>query len=367
MKLPLDVRYKIFKILVAPLSGGRNQDIPFMPLGHGIRFKISDGDYDPAAPELDFDLSTDAQSQYDCISEDDSDDLSECGALQNESTSDSRIPSDWTASMVVNSYFNDTPEDSSEEMSEESSDEDQEMSESSRGGEVSVWHPIYDVRVDRAMEPDLGCKGEFHDIPELLDDCTCFYRQRQTYDSIRSLSHISRQFTRELGECLWQNAIADFEDLECFFPFIRDHTATLRHIKGLILNIQYYEDYFDTRTYTLSEICKFVSENLNLRFIIIRFATQGSLLNGLLATERVREWGAIFRSLQIQEKFDLRLVVSNVVCPTGAYEIRRIDPEKFQQKLLDLWLPDTLKQAKSTEEEVYRLSRAQYSQLSLEG
>jgi hypothetical protein len=368
MKLPLEIRYKIYKILVAPLFGGRNRDLPEMAVPRGIRFKVSDGDYDCAFPELDFGLSVTAASrQPDCGSGEGPEDFLEIyKALQYDSASDSQVPSGWTASAGAGDWFQATSEDSAEETSEESSDEGQNMAELfevNLEDEVSVWRPACDVQVDRAIDPDPNCSDEWHDYPELLDNCRCSYRQRQDYDTIRCLSYVSRQFNRELGECLWENAIVDFEDLEIFFLFFKDRTAVLRHIKGLVLNIQYYGDCFDTCTSILIEICKFVSQNLDLQFVTIRFATQESLLDNILAVEKVHEWAAAFRSLQIREKFDLCLVISNVEFSrrdsADTDESGGDDDKKLQQKLLDLWLPDALRQPEMTKEVAYGLSRAQ--------
>jgi hypothetical protein len=59
------------------------------------------------------------------------------------------------------------------------------------------------------------------------------------YDFIHGLSHVSRQFTAEVWECLWKNAIVEVWDPELFFIFFEDQPEILRRIKVLMLDIRY--------------------------------------------------------------------------------------------------------------------------------
>jgi hypothetical protein len=370
MRLPLEIRYKIYKILIVRLYGGRNQDLHELALGNGIRFKVSDGDYDCAFPEIDFDLVvTGIPDQRNINSNGGPHDVNPVnlfeiyGAVRDDTASDLQVPSGWTASIVTSTKLQDISEDSAENASDESSDDDEEMKQCSEDG-VGLWRPACGVRVDRAMDPDPDCLDERHDKTAFLDDCTCSYRQREDYDVIRRLSHVSSQITQELGACLWENATGDFEDPEVFFLFIRERPAVLRHIKGLVLNVQCYADPFDTLTSNLIEICDFVSKTLDLRFCTIRLFT--SLTSELrfqfgnthfLANEKVKEWKAAFQSLNIREKFDLRLDRQWGSATYG--EIGSDDIGRLQQTLLDLWLPDCLRQREMAEEAVYLRSRAQ--------
>ncbi|KAF4634815.1 hypothetical protein G7Y89_g3288 [Cudoniella acicularis] len=46
MRLPLEIRLKIYYILLSRLHGGHNEDLPKMARSHGIRFKVADGEFE---------------------------------------------------------------------------------------------------------------------------------------------------------------------------------------------------------------------------------------------------------------------------------------------------------------------------------
>lgn len=59
MKLPLEIRRMIYKILLAPLAEDRS--IPYfkpefdgLRIGQGFRFEVLDTDYHELAPEIDY-------------------------------------------------------------------------------------------------------------------------------------------------------------------------------------------------------------------------------------------------------------------------------------------------------------------------
>ncbi|OAT10711.1 hypothetical protein BDBG_17404 [Blastomyces gilchristii SLH14081] len=71
--------------------------------------------------------------------------------------------------------------------------------------------------------------------------------QNVEFDFLRPLFlfHVSHQFTRDIGACLWQNAIIKFETPECFFSFIAPRPAIVDSIKFIELELQLFEDWFD--------------------------------------------------------------------------------------------------------------------------
>jgi hypothetical protein len=356
MRLPLEIRRMIYKICIGRIYGGHDQDLLELALGNGIWINVSDGEYDSAFPAIDFGLVVagipDRRSLDPNGGPDDLDpvDLFEAyRAAQGHRAGGLRVPA-WPT------------EESAEDPSDESSDEDEEMAECSECSEDGAGRrqPAYEIWVDRAMYLDPDCSGEWC---EILETCTCTYRRRGDYDAIRHLSQVSRQVTRELGECVWENATVDFEDPEVFFLFVRERAAAVRYIRGLVLNVQCHADPFDTLTCNLVEICDFASQALDLRFCTVRLFTSLTMELGLqpgkphlLAHAKVEEWKAAFRRLRVRERFDVRVEpqwVSDTYGEMGSREVGRV-----RQMLLGLWLPDCLRQRDMMEEAVYLRSRA---------
>lgn len=106
--------------------------------------------------------------------------------------------------------------------------------------------------------------------------CTCddLKTDIREFDFLHSLSHISQQFTAEFGKALWKDAIINFRDPGLFFVFFEDLPEILKHVKGLILSINYnYGNDFDTSGSLLLNISEFVSRRLDLQLFAIHLFT----------------------------------------------------------------------------------------------
>ncbi|KAF4634814.1 hypothetical protein G7Y89_g3289 [Cudoniella acicularis] len=178
---------------------------------------------------------------------------------------------------------------------------------------------------------------------ECIDDCTCDWRDKQDYENICVLSHISHQFTHELATCLWQNAVLDFEDLELLFDFVRDRPSVLRYVRGVMLTIWGCDDFLDTSTSTLKEVCKCISENFDLNSVTIRLFIPISLVDNLMDVEKLKSWTPLFRSLRIREKFEVCLSLCNTEGLITGIILRDGGTGELETKLSNSWLPDTLR------------------------
>ena len=371
MKLPLEIRYKIYKILLAPLCNDRQTSgfgigTPEISITHGFRFKVYDGEYDSALPEIDSGhfIAPGEQQSSKGPEEQPYSNLEIYRALQDGTAADSQVPSGWTASERVSDYFQDTSEDSAEDTSEDSSDEDEDVDmELSEFPEVNLegvnplLHPAYEVGLDQNMAVSPHCLATRHEVPEWLSNCSCSEEHKDDLVNIQRLSRISRHFTIEFGECLWENAIIHIENPELFFVFFRDRPALPKHIKGLVLDVQYshedQEDFFDTSASLLIKISEFISQHLDLRSISLHLATDWRFVHDIPnmgSKEKFDIWTAIMRSLKTTEEFVVHLNNRN--------HMTRDDPKKIEEKILELWLPTSLTQARMTEQDVYRNSRS---------
>lgn len=142
--------------------------------------------------------------------------------------------------------------------------------------------PLLEVSVPRLIDPP-DCRHasgneekchyhwkETYTSKPMLEDCGCQYRPRADYEAVRILSQISKQFTRELGRVLWQNATVEFEEPHAFFLFFRERPAVLRLVKHVVLHLHCYGNSLDDSTPVVGAICDFMSTEMDLRFLTIR-------------------------------------------------------------------------------------------------
>jgi hypothetical protein len=164
------------------------------------------------------------------------------------------------------------------------------------------------------MDPDSACDPERHDIYYFVDQCVCDYRMLDDYYKCLQLSQVSRQFTSELGMCLWQNVTVGFDDPHVIFLVVQTRPAALSHIRGMCsLHIQCHGDAFETPSSLLREICKFTSSNLKVRFFTVVLSTiltvsRDSFFGHDAAEARLDDAAEIFRELEIDGAFDVSFV-----------------------------------------------------------
>ncbi|KAK3356362.1 hypothetical protein B0T25DRAFT_536586 [Lasiosphaeria hispida] len=314
MRLPLAIRTKIYQILLTRLYPGRHLHLHKDAVNGGVRFKVNDAPYVPGWLEVDYGLQvtgyTDSQSHQPVIKDSPSGQGIGIG-------SSSDVGSDGERSIV--------------------DDIESDYAQSSPGS-VSPIHFI-DVAVERSMNPDPECDPACHNDYS-IDDCMCCYRTPDEYYECLELSQVSRQFTAELGMSLWQNATVELVEPSAFLLFARSRPSTLPHIRGIVLHVQYHGDPFDTPAETLREICAFVTENLTVRFFTAVLSTdlilrQDASSGHELAKARLQEAGAVFRGLEIDGVFDIRL--------NPEYPLGHLAPPKEKESLLgalrEAWLP----------------------------
>ncbi|KAH6662807.1 hypothetical protein B0J14DRAFT_282251 [Halenospora varia] len=401
MNLPIEIRFKIYRILAQNIFGGRNHDLPVMAGKHGIRFKIEDVDWKfpsefggdsvvdvptlfPARDIIE--IRDDSESDggvIDLTMSDEEEESEEEGVSTNRAgpdidvveiwkrisdgtITDSETPSGWLAWNPPHGYdqFVETDSESAAETEKDSDDEVEwdYLMHKERREAARAW----ELQIDRAMSIDLTCYyAEENGIENHGNqDCGCPHRYREDYENLRKLSHISHHFTHELGKSIWANSVLDLGSLDDFTAlstFVHERPMAVKYIKGLIFSIQYYEDGFDTPTAALTDILKCINDNFDLRFITVRFTTETHLLNGLsgplgndvstpfFEREKIKEWTPLFGGLKVREKFDLRVYAIRIdpVNPSRRFIYPDISCNQpvleVQGELREVWMPDVLR------------------------
>jgi len=348
MRLPIELRFKIYEIFLAPFIENRDsakfkEGFPGLVTEKGLRFNVYDGEYDCLLPDRDFgcDIGALAPAPNPTMSTEQRGNILEIyQAIQEGAADEANVPSGWAGSERTTSgariLDTDTSEDSAEDtLSKSSGDESFEedldtlqLSEVRSQRSVSLWRcPDYDVEIDA-----------IHFAGKENCTCTCQYHT-ETYKILHRLSHISRQFTFELGECLWKNAIVHFSDMELFLPFFGDRPHIWQHVKVLSVDI-YHQHGADLNTSTelLLKMSEFVSRYLNLWRFSIRLFTQSLSFSDLPIFEELHDWATAFRSLKVQGKFAVHVTkLLGPDCPPTVIK------EAISGDLYNLWLPDTLR------------------------
>jgi hypothetical protein len=207
-----------------------------------------------------------------------------------------------------------------------------------------LWQrPYYEVEIKEGRSPpfDEKCyshpdRGSNFALPGTCDDL-----RMKECQAIHHLSNVSRQFTSELGECLWGNAVINIQCPDLFFDFFEDRPQIWKHVKGISLFI-YWTNIDDSANFgaLLLRISKFVSRHLDLRVFSIHMVPDYHGLTDISRFERLKSWITAFRSLKIGEKFTVHIE------PFTAMSSLDHRVKKLSTRLSDLWLPDSLRTAK---------------------
>jgi hypothetical protein len=297
--------------LLAPLAEDRRgftfqEDFPGVTMGQGFCFVVDDPSYDDLVSVTDF--------EYDSLeaTEGQPDHLEASRALQYGTIDNGQIPSGWTASARIKPYFEDTSEDSAEDTSNTNS-EDSLIEKASIENEVLLWRrPPYDVEIKPfgaeyyvPVRPQYTpCHEDIHSGDQ--NDCFCLYTYipMPEYGFIHSLSQTSRQLTAELGQCLWENAIVDFEEPELFLAFLEDRPQIWSRVKGITLSVCHNNGKFlNTSADLLLRISTSASQHLDLRLLSLRLLLDFNDLNDLPKLDDLNEWSIPFREFRVREKF----------------------------------------------------------------
>ncbi|KAK0726070.1 hypothetical protein B0H67DRAFT_572295 [Lasiosphaeris hirsuta] len=355
VRLPLEIRIKIYQILLSRLFTGR-QLLYSNKIGGGVWFKVNDSPYVPGWLEVDYEARVMGLpehrnvDQYDVGFDDpprrvDVFETYKSIVRDNSGGQQSREPRGWVATRDCG----DPPCMSESEEETSSSSSSSCYSAPSSPGNINPLHPV-DVTIERAMDPDPECLPAWHGEEDYdIDDCTCHYRTPDDYHHYLHLSQVSRQFTAELGDCLWQNATVEFVEPSAFSLFARTRPATLSRIRAVVLHLQYHGDVFDTPCETLRETCKLVSGTFTaLRFFGVTLSTVLTLQRGTafghdVAEKRIEEAAGVLRELlevRVGCEFEVRL---DGRYPWGSL-ISPGERESFLRTLRETWLPYCLRE-----------------------
>ncbi|OJD26234.1 hypothetical protein ACJ73_02387 [Blastomyces percursus] len=374
MRLPLELRYRIFGLLILPLLGSFYEDLPEMTGANGVRFRVLDASYNCSLryPDPDFTHSTREPNGHHPQG---MEDLFELYKAIREGVADDTQMQRGEHLCITPQFDTHRPID---EMSAVSTSDGEDHDDDLRDGEkeegeqndttveikdaalfspalidLGACHPIYNLRVYKG--PDIydadvypgGHSNDFHGYPPM----PLLSREYQNvdFDFLRPLFHVSYQFTRDVGACLWQNAIVKFETPECFFPFIAPRPAIVNFIKFIELELQFFEDWFDTSSDTVVAICQFISEYMNLRYLRIHLTTEAHHLEKILTGEKLEKWTMAFKGLKVSQGFDVRVIDFPILWRVRRQKIWRPTPHPLGQKLNELWYPRGLGNLESTE------------------
>ncbi|PGH18429.1 hypothetical protein AJ79_00498 [Helicocarpus griseus UAMH5409] len=365
MQLPIEIRNKIYEFLLEPLSGGYDGDLPEMKGGNGIRFRISDTSYYPSnttyfSPTEQVSvyptLQTNGRIQegleerielYKSIQEGTANDAQI--QLAEELRLTPRYDFDLKTEEALFDGYSDFDED--EDESDDEAEYKADQMECSRpelpphASDIGKsCRPIYDMHVHRNRREDVHqrrlTKGFDRTIS--LNNYSCRSCLYMDYSIIRRLFYVSRQFTQEVGACLWRSAIINFEVPEYFFAFFEPRPAILKFVKCIELHFQ-YGNLCETSTETVVAICGFISKYMDLRYIRIFLMIDECCLERAVAEGEMEQWKVAFNNLRVLHGFDLRAIWDPLYLPIR--EERWQFAAKFEglgKKLEELWLPHIL-------------------------
>jgi hypothetical protein len=190
MRLPLEIRIKVYKILLSRMYPGRHIHLHENAVGYGARFRINDSPYVPGWLEMDYDVRVTGNPEDRNVDQQAStfdnpgrvNLLDIYKAIQNDPGDQIRVPSSWIATRDCQQPPHIGPETISEEMSADKTDSDIETDEDtvSLPYDVNPFR-IVDVAVKRFMDPDSACDPERYDINYLVDYYVYDYRMPDDY------------------------------------------------------------------------------------------------------------------------------------------------------------------------------------------
>ncbi|KAK3348893.1 hypothetical protein B0T25DRAFT_231346 [Lasiosphaeria hispida] len=209
-----------------------------------------------------------------------------------------------------------------------------------------------------------------HNSARRMAKCLCSYRPPSSYDHIRRLSQVSKQIAAELGECLWANAMVEFDGPEIFFTFAAERPAALRLIKGIVLRVDCIAGALDTTPVHLGGVLEFVSARMDVLSFGVRLYTFLDALRVKADADgaappwkKMAGWAPLFRALRTRA-FTVRVTgLSEALPGVPARSNVRVDSElgglieRAERSALDLWKPDCIREREEGEQVRYLRSR----------
>ncbi|KAK3317387.1 hypothetical protein B0T19DRAFT_479479 [Cercophora scortea] len=410
MNLPLELRFKIYRLLTAPLRGWtheRNQR-PDLCRPQDMVFHIASRAWDPSTRDenIIYDLAVAEPVEQRTIDShrpwEDQHPVDVHAAyvkIQDGTAQADEIPTGWAGTAGWLSLLR---RDTSElEESETSSEGYVVMDDDDDNGETNIREPGpagYQTILQPRMHIPEGSSCVYHpsqpnsdttDVhvgPEQLEKlhelhdtgakCTCPHTTRAEYTTIRYLAQVSPQITAELGSVLWQGAVLVFPGPEDFARFAADRPAVLGRVKGIRLAVSCHGDAFDTVTSELAEMLGLVTERCSvLRFFWVDVSVDvdafvlpgenGGGENGsgseeaqgrrsaaeMRARRRMEEWTPLFRGLKT-ERFRVGLDVHGPRGITASSRERREAVRLGMVEMLwEMWKPDSVRDGEAWERE----------------
>lgn len=282
MRLPLEIRYMIYRILLARLFPGRHLHLPRSAITGGVRFVVNDSPYSPSRPEGDcfYDLRVLGRPGDRTLVEDDSistnDDLSlrSSGFLFLSDRSEEEGSSCCSGSVS-------SSEEADVKYDEYDTDGEIRPRPISNMDSIALLHQnaaaAVSVTIPRVMDPDPECNPRWHE-PDYdfylfedpagpypheenlvgdMDDCKCYYRSPDDYRAISELSRVSPRFTAELGSVLWADATIEILEPAVFGALVCTRPAALDFVTGVVLHLAFYGDFCDTQVEVVRGVCNF--------------------------------------------------------------------------------------------------------------
>ncbi|KAK2805034.1 hypothetical protein FQN51_001129 [Onygenales sp. PD_10] len=366
MKLPLEIRLRIYYYLLGPLSESFYKDLLEMKGKNGTRFVVSDATYDCLCQNPDFSHSStrpnaremDLEDPFEIYravvegtaTEEQANFAESVGLFDNTERELLRLAGDeaqWMSGGTSCDSAVATDDDDSSSLSNLSEHEIARMKNlPDHAQEVDgACRCIYTLQVHREPVPlDDSVSANTVDSMESMHHFVCECCRHQDYTSIRPLFYVSHQFTEEIGEYLWKNAIIRFDAPECFFSFIAPRPAIVPHIKLIELRLQYHDDWFGTPTETVVAILQFISVHMTLPYLSVTLTTDPECFEKIVSGEALPEWTAAFKSLVVSQRLDIfvrfrraQLIITNKPISRGG--------GRFNEQLRALWAPEVLEKA----------------------
>ncbi|KAK3689151.1 hypothetical protein B0T22DRAFT_167838 [Podospora appendiculata] len=413
MKLPLEIRHKIYRHFTDPLRGWtheRNWQLADLCRAQDMVFHIAGRAWDPKARDnnLVYDLAvTDPVDQRTLdthapwADQQPADVHAAYAKIQDGTALPDEIPTGWLATtemlcLMAGRDIRDST-DSSETSSEgfvamDVDDGDTHVREAGPAGYHTIIQPRMHVPADSKCvyhpslspsQPDTDTEQDTRErMSQLRRDgirCTCPHTIRADYAAIRRLAQVSPQMTQELGSVLWQGAVLVFPGgPEDFALFARNRPAVLGRVRGIRLAVSCNGDVFDTVTSELAEMLHAVAERCCvLRFFWVDVCIDASvLLSGsgnsgeegrsrveMRAWERIEKWTPLFRGLRA-EGFRVDLEVHGKEVAVGRERMEAVN--RAMVELWELWKPDRVREVEGERErkgkerlryEEYRVAR----------
>ncbi|OAX82734.1 hypothetical protein ACJ72_02917 [Emergomyces africanus] len=348
MKLPVEIRYKIYDFLLESIRRSDYEDLPEMKGSNGF-FPLNTGTKRTCARRME-----DLFELYKAIREGTADaaQVKRGGYLRLTAQFDVSRDIDEMTAVSTSDEGGDEDEDEddhhyydSDKGAEEHDEILMKMNDLPPHGEDSFGpscHPTCGLEVYKG--PDTAyCVW----TPIQLQAHPCYnhlYKERTKVDFnfLSPLFYVSREFTRDIGACLWRSAIIKFETPECFFSFIAPRPAILKFLKCIELELQYYDDWFDTSSDTVVAICQFISKYMDLRYVRIDLVTNAECLEKILEEGKLERWKTAFTELKVSHGFDLRVVDLPVHYWHQSRYVRPWTVSPLEQRLKKLWHPSAL-------------------------